>query len=62
MSVEKSREEKAKIVLEVVNLLAEKNCTIDDASEIVNCVRWTIEHTSTVQKIKQSDISDNKDA
>ena len=49
---EKTAEEKVKIAVEVVNLLSAKKCTIDEAYEILNSVKWTIEHTSTVQRFE----------
>lgn len=58
--MEKSREEKLAIGVEVVNFLAEKNCTIDEAKEILDSAKWTIEHTSTVQKFEWTANSDNE--
>lgn len=49
---EKTTEEKVGIAVEVVNLLSAKKCTIDEAYEILNRAKWTIEHTSTVQKFE----------
>ncbi|MEE1005942.1 MAG: helix-turn-helix transcriptional regulator [Acutalibacteraceae bacterium] len=49
---EKTTEEKVGIAVEVVNLLSAKKCTIDEAYEILNSAKWTIEHTSTVQKFE----------
>lgn len=49
---EKTAEEKVAIAVEVVNLLSTKKCTIDEAYEILNNAKWTIEHTSKVQKFK----------
>ena len=51
-NVEKTTEEKVGIAVEVVNLLSAKKCTVDEAYEILNSVKWTIEHTSTVQKFE----------
>ena len=49
---EKTTEEKVGIAVEVVNLLSAKKCTVDEAYEILNSAKWTIEHTSTVQKFE----------
>lgn len=49
---EKTTEEKVAIAVEIVNLLSAKKCTIDEAYEILNSAKWTIEHTSTVQKFE----------
>ena len=57
---EKTNEEKASIAVEIVNLLVDKNCTIDEAKDILNGARWTIEHTSKVQKFEWKANSDNE--
>lgn len=50
--IAKTTEEKVAIAVEIVNLLSAKKCTIDEAYEILNSVKWTIEHTSTVQRFE----------
>ena len=50
--IAKTSEERVAIAVEVVNLLSTKKCTIDEAYEILNNAKWTIEHTSTVQKFE----------
>lgn len=51
-SFAKTSEERVAIAVEVVNLLSTKKCTIDEAYEILNNAKWTIEHTSMVQKFE----------
>ncbi len=48
--MEKSINEKVAISVEILNFLSEKNCTIDEAMEILNRAGKTITQTSTVQK------------
>lgn len=57
---EKTAEEKISITVDVVNILAEKNCTVDEAREILNSAKWTIEHTTKVQKFNWKANSDNE--
>ena len=49
-SVEKTEKKQAVIAVEIVNLLAKKKCTIDDAREILNMAERTIRGTSKVQE------------
>ena len=51
MSTGKTSEEIALIAKDVINLLAEKNCTIDDADNVFRIAKMSIDSTSTVQKL-----------
>ena len=61
MENQKSKEEMCAISVDVVNFLAEKNCTIDEAKNILETAKWTIEHSSKVQKFKWPLNPDNKE-
>lgn len=51
---EKSVEEKTRISVKVVNFLSKKDCTIDEAFEILKSAGRIIKRTSKVQKFKWS--------
>lgn len=48
----KSSEEIASISKDVINLLANKECTIEDADRVLRITKSGIDGTSTVQKLE----------
>ena len=44
-------EEKVEIMREIVNLLAEKKCTIADTEDILHGVHTSVRYNTSVQKI-----------
>ena len=49
--LEKTAEDIALIAKEVVNLLADKKCTIDEADNILRIARMSIDSTSMVHRL-----------
>lgn len=54
-------EKQVDIAVEIVNLLAKKKCTIDEACEILNMAERIIKSTSKVQKFDWTSNDNKKD-
>ena len=52
MVTAKTKEEIALISKEIINLLAEKNCTIEDADNVLRIAKLGIDGTATVRKLE----------
>lgn len=49
--LEKTAEDIALIAKEVINLLADKKCTIDEANNVLRIARMSIDSTTIVHKL-----------
>ena len=52
MEKQKTKEEIALIAKDIINVLAKESCTIEEADNVLRIAKWSIDSTSTVQKLE----------